>query len=429
MTDQDLATATSLSKNGRVSAIAKQLPQWLLYAVIAACVLFMLFVAYQAYSFLSDFNDAVDILSGRYGINSWLAKAIALIFVGPLAWGLKRSIFGSWSMRVGTSVYACAYFLGMYLISQNASFSHKSGEILQWYAETPDGVRFFDSPGYDPKYGIELKPVTSELKIAMERRKLGQTPGDVSLTSFNSLQLFDPLTSAPKYWFSVSPAGVFSIYDGPGFDPKNQTPLQPITPAVAENIRQSLASQAQRVALQDEKNRGKREAQLESLRVTALQSLFDCSAQGPIALAINPASRSTATETTTDVAEQLAHTGKTSSVSMATNFFRPKFFSDGYFERAYAGDVQFLQEAGAFTCISSIVLAQLESSCGQVVSGVTTCDLRMNYRVFDHSGRALDSGSVSASGAGFDKNEALQNGAKTLAETKSSQIIRSIKVR
>lgn len=244
-TEQDAKANRPLAERvSSVKAILSKLPAWVAYALLAGTLLFLLVVAYPAYNFLKDFNEAVSILSDRYGVNSWLAKAIAVAFLGPLAWGLKKSFF-SWEkrteFRIATSIYACIYFLTMYWVSLEASFSHKTGETLQWYSETPEGIRFFDSPGYDQKYGIELKPATREIKVALERRKRGQVPKEMDLGAFESLELYDQLTGSARYWFGTTPAGDYTLYDGPGFDPKTQVLLRHVTPEVAQDIRGSIS--------------------------------------------------------------------------------------------------------------------------------------------------------------------------------------------
>lgn len=221
------------------------------------------------------------------------------------------------------------------------------------------------------------------------------------------------------------------MFDNRGVNPQTGEELHPVTTEIVRSIKEcsskALAESA-RIALQAKKTQEKQEAQtIESQRLAALKSLINCNARATTAIGIKPTGYTSGTEAPTAVVEQLASTAKASSVSVTSNFFRPQFFSEGYFERVYGGDIKPLQEAGAFACINTVWLGQLESSCGQVVNGVMTCDLRLTYRVVDRAGRTMDSGSVAATGPGFDKFEALQNGARTLIESKVSQILRSLK--
>jgi hypothetical protein len=182
--------------------------------------------AIPAYQFLKQFNGAVDILTDKYGVNTFLAKALAAVLFTPVAVGVKRSFFGLRKSgprgALLTGLYAAVYFLGMYAVSRNAAFTHSEGKVLQWYSDTPEGLRFFDSPGFDPKYGIALRPVTPEMKVAQARRERGQVPQSVPATNLSQLQLFDPLTGDPRYWYYRSPTGDFELFDGPGFHPQNQ---------------------------------------------------------------------------------------------------------------------------------------------------------------------------------------------------------------
>lgn len=448
--EQDPKTNSSpVGESGFLKSLLSKLPAWIVYALLAVAFAFLLYVAYQLYGFLRDFNDAVSILSDRYGINTWLAKAIALVLVGPLAWGFKKSLWPTdkrMGIRIATSVYACIYFLTMYWVSLDASFSHKTGEILQWYAETPEGIRFFDTDGYDQKYGIRLKPVTPELKIALERRKRGQIPKQVGLEGFESLNLYDQLTGATSYWYGTTPTGDYALYDGPGIDPKTQAVLRPVSPEVAQDIRRSIQSRRQQVALAEETNRreqareqaeirekaavaeeaNRREQarQKAEIRLASLRKLFSCSSSGkrPAAMAIRSKGDSTVSEA---VAKNLISSpGFRQRVEI--DFFRPAFVEGAYFDRAFGGDVAFLREAGAFTCVKSIVLGETWSKCGSIVNGVLSCDVNLNYRVISESGTRVAGGILAATGAGFDVTHATDTGARALAQTKSQEILHAV---
>ena len=71
------------------------------------------------------------------------------------------------------------YNLGLYGVTKSSYFDFSKGKVTKWYASTPEGIRFFDSPGYDPKYGIELKPVTPQIIAGLEKKKRGMQPKEL----------------------------------------------------------------------------------------------------------------------------------------------------------------------------------------------------------------------------------------------------------
>lgn len=95
------------------------------------------------------------------------------------------------------------------------------GKATKYYALTPEGYRFFDAPGFDPKYGIKLSPVTPEVAA------LAENP------TVQPKQYFDPLTGKPLAWYAKRPEGI-ALFSMPGFDPVTGDKLRSITKEVAE---------------------------------------------------------------------------------------------------------------------------------------------------------------------------------------------------
>ena len=59
-------------------------------------------------------------------------------------------------------VLAVGYNVSLYFVVRETTFGFRSGVAHKFYAVTPTGVRFYDRPGVDPEYGITLQPVTRE---------------------------------------------------------------------------------------------------------------------------------------------------------------------------------------------------------------------------------------------------------------------------
>lgn len=149
----------------------------------------------------------VDSISSLTGLNKYLVKVAAILLIIPFSVGLKLYFFsfGNKTLRyIGASILVTMfvlYNLGLYNFTKSAYFTFSKGEVLKWYANTPEGIRFFDSPGYDPKYGIKLRPVTPEVIANLEKMKRGIQPKKIaysSLDDFNKIEFFNRITGENK---------------------------------------------------------------------------------------------------------------------------------------------------------------------------------------------------------------------------------------
>ncbi|OGZ02892.1 MAG: hypothetical protein A2430_02315 [Candidatus Liptonbacteria bacterium RIFOXYC1_FULL_36_8] len=114
-------------------------------------------------------------LHNGFGMDVWLARAIVVMLVVPFYFSVRMSTSLKKSERaqgiVFLSVMLCLCFFALFMHTGEQFFNHQTGEPIKWYAKTPEGYRFFDSPGYDPKYGIQLKPVGQEVVKEAENRQ------------------------------------------------------------------------------------------------------------------------------------------------------------------------------------------------------------------------------------------------------------------
>lgn len=58
----------------------------------------------------------------------------------------------------------------------------------------------------------------------------------VITADITTIKFFDPSNSNPRVWYLKSPAGAYTLYDGPGFDPISGAALQAITPEIAQDL-------------------------------------------------------------------------------------------------------------------------------------------------------------------------------------------------
>jgi len=178
------------------------------------------------------FNRYVDGISNTIGFNPYLVAAGSVVLFVPFVVGAKFAVSIRRDRRlVGIGILLTmfvGYNVALYYLTRTQNFGFSAGEPLKWYAITPDGVRFYDRPGRDPKYDIELRPITGDLVEQLELLQKGQfTPVQPTAGDF-----FSPLTGKPQLWYYRDTNGVLEFYDKPVFHPGTGKRLDPVTPEV-----------------------------------------------------------------------------------------------------------------------------------------------------------------------------------------------------
>jgi hypothetical protein len=176
------------------------------------------------------FNHFADKIINTTGINQYLAKAIIILLMIPLLWSFKWTIsLSSQKRRTGYTIvagYICIFYFTMFFMTKEQKFDFTTGEAIKYYAVTPEGIRYFDAPGYDPKYGIPLKPVDQGVARSETFNRLPPKKLD------EPQQFFDYATKEPLVWYYEAPDGTLEFFDQPGFHPKYGQELKPITPEI-----------------------------------------------------------------------------------------------------------------------------------------------------------------------------------------------------
>ena len=195
--------------------------------LIIGLLLYVFAIPFNVYVISKVHTYVVTKIVNVTGINQLLVKGIVIIAFIPLLWVIPHSYKGKHknTARAIGLLYFGIFFLSLYGLSKDLYFAHSGREILKWYALTPDGVKFFDSPGVDPIYGITLKPVTPEV---IRNLKLLQK-GNFNPVDPTKVNWFNPITGDPQVWYYQYPDGGFEFYDKPGYHPITGDPLKPAT--------------------------------------------------------------------------------------------------------------------------------------------------------------------------------------------------------
>jgi hypothetical protein len=210
---------------------------WLIIAAVVVGVMLLLsmfFIPFEigiikeAYIYVS--NEIVSVT----GLSHMLVQGLVLILLAPLLWIVpilfkRRHHYNkiAWLSVLG---YISVFFISLFFLSQRIYFRHDNKEVLKWFALTPDGVKYYDTPGIDPVYGIKLRPVTPEV---IKRLKLLEN-GDFKPVDPEKVKLFDPITGDPQAWYHYTEKNGYDFYDKPGFHPMTGEPLLPVNKDVYE---------------------------------------------------------------------------------------------------------------------------------------------------------------------------------------------------
>jgi len=185
------------------------------------------------------FGYFTGMIIGTTGANQYLAKAIVLVLMIPLLWSFKWTFsFSPQKRRTGYSIlagYMILFYASMFFLTKDQKFDFSTGKATKYYANTPEGKRYFDAPGFDPKYGIPLKPV--DPNIARSDAFNTRPPQKLE----DPKQFFDVATSEPVVWYYENADGKLEFFDQPGFHPKYGDELKPVTPQIVQkNERQAM---------------------------------------------------------------------------------------------------------------------------------------------------------------------------------------------
>jgi len=309
------------------------------------------------------------------------------------------------------TLYTAGYYLAMYFLTQNIYFAHGTGEAIKYYAVTPEGYRFFDSPGFDPKYGMKLEKVTPDIARVYEMTKgvpISSTPSNPDTMS----AFFDPYTGAPATWYSQRPDGTLEFFKNPGYHPKYGTPLKPVTPEIIQQF------EAQKAKLEVNKMHASQQREFEA----RLQKYLNPSAKmlagkkSILLMVINEANggRKQNKEYENDLKSLLMSHG----LLIATGLFTPNFFADGYADALCGGQSKILNELLVNRYVDYLLLVQQKTDFSQDerLGGLISAKVNINFQILRSTGELKQAGSLDESGIGSSERESVRNALSRIAD-------------
>jgi hypothetical protein len=364
------------------------------------------------------------------GLSHLLVKGILVFVLIPFYWALlevsrinvrlfsaKRS-----HRKLGKIVivtYAGLFFLAMFFLSRGTYFGHFKGEAIKYYANTPEGIRFFDSPGFDPKYGIELKPVTPDMMGKYQKRLQGMIPTRIPVESMDGFEFFDPITGEPKVWYYSDDTGIIEFFNGPGYHPTFNIELKPVTLEVIQGYKQTLGrKKADEMAAINEKNRKEKEQQCLSYLNRYVNSSFaKGQADKNVALLVIEGAT---TKEKNELGSLISESVQSQMMNPVLNLFKQPFIKDGLFEKVFSGNASVVNDLRVGRCASYLLLGKSavkyinNTDLQDVISAAMNLEIKL---ISAENGAVIDSAVLTATGVGF-SNAAAEKQAGVLMSDK-----------
>ncbi len=417
------------------------MPVGITFVVILAIVLILYIFAipFDVYIIVKLYNYVVAKIVNITGINQWLVKGIVIIALIPLLWVLPNIYRGKYkkTARAIGFLYVGIFFLSLFFLSKDIYFTHSGEGTLKWYALTPEGVKFYDSPGIDPVYGITLKPVTPEV---IRNLKLLQK-GDFRVVDPANVSWFNPITGDPQIWYYQYPDGSYEFYDKPGYHPITGDPLKPATKQIyfewkekAKTKPTSVKSQEysegnkkgkeQQIAMGPRPQINEKERRLQEFKSLINQVSSIHTSKANVAMVIE----SKRTESGISPENALYNHLRTERANIIINFFKEESFkAKGFFREIYDGNTELLRQTDALSKIDNLILGRLSYSFQKGADkDLVSCNINFNYKVINKKGDIIRSDGISVIGPAFSEDAALERGIEILTEKYSDRIFKTV---
>lgn len=375
------------------------------------------------------FDYVVKNIVNVSGMSPWLAKGLIIFLMIPFFWALgeifrirfRLNIFRQKQIRsykkLGLVVvigYVGFFFLSMFFFSRGTYFGHSTGEVMKWYAETPEGLRYFDSPGFDPKYGIKLKPVTSDMMVKFQKKMMGMQPKRIILKTVEGFEFFDSITGEPKVWYHIDKERSYEFFDRPGYHPTFNVELKPVTPEIVQAYQNKLKKEQMMIAAEKERLAEEQKKRIEEEKkkqfIAYLGKYLNLSViNHPATKEISVLILDEELKERYDIEQSIASYLKTIELNPILALFRYPFIQDGTFENIFSGDTGKIKELQLEKRTDYMIFGKKSSSfkINPELQNLVSADVTLEVKVFSaEKGVIVNSTILSAIGSGFSNADA-----------------------
>ncbi|MFW6129868.1 MAG: hypothetical protein ACOC56_01715 [Atribacterota bacterium] len=388
--------------------------------ILFVITLWLLVPLFNFYIVKKVFNYVVQNFVNVTGMSTWLVKGIVIFLLIPFVWAIleitkfnirlfkrKKSY-----RKVGILVivsYIGLFFLLMFFLSRGTYFGHEEGEVIKYYAITPEGIRFFDSPGFDPRYGIKLKPVTPKIAENYEKAKKGLRPKRIDISK--GIEFFDSITGKPKVWYYKDNEGNYEFFDQPGFHPIYWTELKPVSREIVLDYKKKVKQKEEERRIEKEKKRRQEKIAMKKAYIKNHINPIITNNPSGIEIAVLMAEKETmeSSPSTIVIGQKIVEELTKENIKAVSNLFSNRFFVEGNFEDLFKGDPKVIFELGIKNNVDYLILGTKEDVFSQNprLGDLISCNLYLYLKVYDtNSGEIVSSSSFEEKGVGIDADKA-----------------------
>ncbi len=399
-------------------------------AVVGALIVYGAAIVFPRVFLFSSYDGLKQFFYEQLGVQSdALATLFARIisFVWAVTWGpfllrTSRVLLGRFSLR--RAVAAFIPFMVLYgllpflsAIYGPTCFNQRTGQPISWYVVLPGGeIVLRDSPGFDTT-GEERRPATAQVCRALEAQKRGVRPHLIT-DDPRKVAFFDGVTGQPRVWYYRAADGRIDLFDNEGTDPANGEVLLPITKEVVEEVQARAAAKEAESEKAAQVARKRAEAEAKERARTQLIDLFGTAsyANGVVIFGASSFGKDDVSiEATGDFLGALTDNLRLKGIE--ADEFRPKVYSDGYFQSLFNGDSSSLIKVGLAQKMRAAILGSVEANCHPAVgvSGIVSCTVSAQVRVLTPAG-VSSIHQASEIGVGSANPQAVAQGTKLLLE-------------
>jgi hypothetical protein len=359
------------------------------------------------------------------GMSRWLAKGIVILSLIPFLWALceifkikfRIKIFGKTLVKsyrklagIIIIVYIGVFFLSMHFLSKDSYFDFYDKRPLKWYAETPEGIRYFDTDGFDPVYGTKLEPVTPDIIEKYKKQQMKMYPKQISLETLEGVEFFNSITGNPKIWYYRDTDGSFEFFDGPGFHPTYNVALKPVTPGIITSLKEKIKENREKAANEMKKNESEKERQKRLAYLHRYINPYSSNTPGSKEVAILAIDEKLREEY--DIEKKLLSILKLQGKNPVLSIFKKPFIDDGIFETVFSGNLDILKSLALENQVDYIIFAKKYSKYrnnSQVWDGISS-DLTIQIKVIATNPiKVFNATNISTIGPGYTNEEAEKN--------------------
>lgn len=239
-----------------VKGILSNAAKWAVRITIGVAVLWLLLVVFRLEAIHWIYSYIALQLSVNVDLDDQVATLLAAVLTAlsiPLipyvtAFLLRGQQSGAVTAIVLIVVVAA---FGLLFAFGGEVFFTKEGRALRCWAMTPAGIKIVSRPAelmscpIERTYNIQTHPMESDIVPSVLAARKGVKPTPISSEDVRG-DYFDTATGKPKVWFKANKNQTFDLFNGPGFHPKTQLPLEPATQKNVEAIEKYVTLEAQR---------------------------------------------------------------------------------------------------------------------------------------------------------------------------------------